>query len=158
MEPNFVAARWVLGRAYALQGALPQALEEFQRGLAVEPQNTLLQAALARAYSLSGAKNDAQSLLDDLIAARRTRYVSAMDLASVHAAMGQFDNAFDSLNRAVDEHANLLVFLAVDPTTTACATTRASARCCAPWRSSDQWVGRLVLVRAVFRLHCDTSS
>lgn len=114
-EPDFVHARWVRGRAYALKGQLPQALDEFRRGLARESGNMLLRAALARAHAVSGAGNEARSLLRELEAARRTRYVSALNLASVYAALGQLDDAFAALDQAVGEHANLLIYLAVDP-------------------------------------------
>jgi serine/threonine-protein kinase len=115
MEPNYVTAHWVLGRAYALKGQAQQAIEEFRRGLALEPGNTLLRAALARVYAQSGAVSEARSLLGELNEARQRRYVSALNLTPVYAALGQLDDAFASLTQAVDERANLLIYLAVDP-------------------------------------------
>ena len=115
IEPDSVTARWVLGRAYALKGQAPEAINEFRRGLAIEPENTLLIAALARTYASSGALNDARSLLRGLIETQQRRYVSALNLAPVYAALGQPDQAFASLRQAVDERANLLIYLAVDP-------------------------------------------
>ena len=66
MEPNFVTDRWVLGRAHDLKGQFPQAIEEFERGRALAPESTLLHAALARTYALSGRKHDAEAILKNL--------------------------------------------------------------------------------------------
>lgn len=115
MEPNFVTARWVLGRAYEFNGQFSPAIEEFERGRALAPESTLLVAALARAYALSGRKPDAEALLKNLNAVARVRYVSALDRASVHAALGQLDEAFAWLERAVHDRANLLTYLKVEP-------------------------------------------
>jgi hypothetical protein len=54
-------------------------------------------------------------MLGELDRTNTRRYVSALDLASVHAALNQHDKAFSLLERAVRERANRLVFLNVDP-------------------------------------------
>ena len=115
MEPGFVTAHWVLGRAYELKGQFPQAIGEFQRGLTTEPASTLLRAALARTYALSGSRQQAEALLRELSDGARQRYISPLQLAPVHAALGQVDQAFALLNQAVAERANLLIYLKVDP-------------------------------------------
>lgn len=71
-------------------------------------------SADARAYALAGARARAETLLRNLGVTGR-RYVSALDLALVHAALGQTDEAFASLDRAVRERANLLIYTKVDP-------------------------------------------
>jgi TolB-like protein/Tfp pilus assembly protein PilF len=115
MEPGFVTARWVLGRAFEHQGRFKEAIGEFHRALAVEPESTLLAAALARVYAVSGARAQAESMLAGLLADTRQRYVSALDLALVHAALGRTDDAFAWLERAVRERPNLLIYAKVDP-------------------------------------------
>jgi serine/threonine-protein kinase len=50
-----------------------------------------------------------------LSAAADRRYVSPLDLALVHAALDQTDQAFTSLDQAVRQRANLLVYAKVDP-------------------------------------------
>jgi len=115
MEPHFVTAHWVLGRGYEFKKQFPLAIEEFRRGLTVEPGSTLLRATLARTYALSGARAQAESLLRGLRAGASQRYVSPLDLALVYAALGQTDQAFASLDQAVRQRANLLIYLKVDP-------------------------------------------
>ena len=115
MEEEFVVARWVLGRGEELKGRYQVSAAEFERALQREPDNTLLRAALARTYTVSGARAKATEHLQTLKEAAHRRYVSPLDLVAVHAALGQTDEAFASLERAVRDRANLLKFLKVDP-------------------------------------------
>ena len=108
-------ARWVLGRGEELKGRYQVSAAEFERALQREPDNTLLRAALARTYAVSGARAKATEHLQTLEEATHRRYVSPLDLVAVHAALGQTDEAFASLERAVRDRANLLKFLKVDP-------------------------------------------
>jgi serine/threonine-protein kinase len=115
MDENFVTARWILGRAEQLSGRYDDAIAEFERGLKLEPENIVLRAALARAHAAAGATAKARELLGELDRATRSRYVAALDVASVHAALNQHDQAFSLLERAVQERDNRIVFLSVDP-------------------------------------------
>jgi serine/threonine-protein kinase len=115
MDENFVTARWILGRAEQLLGHYDAAVAEFERGLKLEPDNTVLQAALARAYAASGSTAKAVQLMAELERTNTRRYVSPLDLASVHAALNRPDKAFALLERAIRERANRIVFLNVDP-------------------------------------------
>jgi serine/threonine-protein kinase len=115
MDENFVTARWILGRAEQLLGRYDAAVTEFERGLKLEPDNTVLRAALARAHAAAGATARARQMLAELEQTNTRRYVSALDLASVHAVLNQPDQAFALLERAVRERANRIGFLNVDP-------------------------------------------
>jgi serine/threonine-protein kinase len=115
MDENFVTARWILGRAEQLLGRYDAAVAEFEHGLKLEPDNTVLRAALVRAHAAAGATARARQMLAELERTSTRRYVSALDLASVHAALNEHDQAFSLLERAVRERANRIVFLNVDP-------------------------------------------
>jgi eukaryotic-like serine/threonine-protein kinase len=115
MDENFVTARWILGRAEQLLGRYDAAVAEFEHGLKLEPDNTVLRAALARAHAAAGATARARQMMAGLERTNTRRYVSPLDLASVHAALNQPDQAFTLLARAVRERANRIVFLNVDP-------------------------------------------
>ena len=115
MDENFVAARWILGRVEQLSGRHDRAIAQFEHGLQLEPENTVLGAALARAHAAAGATGKAGQMLGELYRTNTRRYVSPLDLASVHAALNRRDQAFSLLERAVEERANRIVFLNVDP-------------------------------------------
>jgi hypothetical protein len=51
-----------------------------------------------------GRREDAHRILDQLIDKSRQQYVAADSIATVYAALGQKDDAFRWLERAIDEH------------------------------------------------------
>ena len=54
-------------------------------------------------------------MLDDLVAARTHRVVSAWGIAALHASLGDVDDAYRWLEVAIAEGATGLVFLRVHP-------------------------------------------
>jgi TolB-like protein/Tfp pilus assembly protein PilF len=115
MDENFVTARWILGRAEQLAGRYDTAVAELEHGLRLEPDNTVLRAALARAHAAAGATARARQMMGELERTTTRRYVSPLDLASVHGALNQLDQAFSLLDRAIQERTNRIGFLNVDP-------------------------------------------
>lgn len=112
MEAEFDHARSILGRAYLRLGKTERAIEEFGR----RRSTTIGSAAdLPAAFASSGRKAEAMDELHRLIAAEKTQYVSAYDIATVWAAMGNKNEAFSSLETAIDQRAQPINFLAVDP-------------------------------------------
>ena len=59
--------------------------------------------------------DEARRMLQELIAARATRVVSAWGIATLQARLGDVDEAFRWLDAAVEEGATGLVFLRVHP-------------------------------------------
>jgi hypothetical protein len=70
---------------------------------------------IARALALSGDRAGAERLLADIEARARERYVSPYSLALVHASLGQADDAFRQLDRALEERSSWMAFAAVNP-------------------------------------------
>ena len=62
-----------------------------------------------------GRTDVARRMLEELIAARAHRVVSAWGIAALHASLGDVDEAFRWLETAVEEGATGLVFLRVHP-------------------------------------------
>ncbi|MGH7451995.1 MAG: TPR end-of-group domain-containing protein, partial [bacterium] len=71
--------------------------------------------ALGHAYALAGKRDEAQKILDELLALAQQEYVSAYDIALVYTGMSEKDQAFVWLEKAHDEHNGWLVFLNVEP-------------------------------------------
>ena len=113
MEPNFVAARSVLGNALLQKGRRDEALGEYQKALELikgaEIAEVSVKALMARAYALCGKRSDAVRLLQELTTA------SPYSIAGVYAALGDHDSAFESLNNAYDQRDIQLVSLKTDP-------------------------------------------
>jgi tetratricopeptide (TPR) repeat protein len=72
-------------------------------------------ADLPVAYALSGQVKEATQELEELLRGARTRYVSAYDVASVYAALEKTQLALEWLERAIDQRAAPIIFVALDP-------------------------------------------
>lgn len=112
MEPNFVAARSVMGNVLVQKGLYEAAIGEFQKALelikgAAIPELSL-KALMAHAYARWGKRADALKLI-----AHDTAPPYLM--AGVYAALDDCDTAFQWLNRAYEQREVQLVSLKVDP-------------------------------------------
>jgi len=112
VEPGLDHARSFLGRSYLRKGDPAAAIEEFHKRKSLSVGSY---ADLGMALAQAGRRDEAVAELNRLIALRQERYVSAYDIAAVHASLGDADHAFEWLNRGVEERAQLRGLLAVDP-------------------------------------------
>jgi TolB-like protein/DNA-binding winged helix-turn-helix (wHTH) protein/Tfp pilus assembly protein PilF len=112
VEPRLDHARSFLGRAYLRKGDPTAAIAEFTQRKSLSVGSY---ADLAMALALAGRREEAVAELDRLIALRQERYVSAYDIAAVQASLGDADRAFEWLDRALDERAQMRGLLGVDP-------------------------------------------
>jgi TolB-like protein/Tfp pilus assembly protein PilF len=113
MEPNFVAARSVLGNALLQKGLHNEALGEYQKALELikgaEIAEISVKALIARADALCGKRSAALKLLQEITTA------SPYLVAGIYAALGDHDSAFERLNKACEQHDIQLVSLKTDP-------------------------------------------
>jgi DNA-binding winged helix-turn-helix (wHTH) protein/tetratricopeptide (TPR) repeat protein len=109
--PDMDHARSFLGRAYLRTGDTAAAIREFKlrKSLSVGSY-----ADLGMALALAGRREEAVAELNRVLALRSERYVSAYDIASIQASLGDADQAFEWLDRAVAEHAGMLRLLGGD--------------------------------------------
>lgn len=112
VEPALDHARSFLGRAYLRKGDPAAAIEEFKQRKSLSVGSY---ADIGMALALAGRRNEAIAELNRLIALRQERYVSAYDIAAVQASLGDADHAFEWLDRAFQERAQLRGVLGVDP-------------------------------------------
>ena len=83
----------------------------------VDPQdpNRVFVAALGHAYSLSGERDKANKILDELREMSKQRYVSPYLIAIVYVGLGDKDQAFAWLDKAFQDRSSLLLWLKVEP-------------------------------------------
>jgi hypothetical protein len=74
-----------------------------------------MQAALGRTFALSGKRDEALRILQELQRMAEKRYVSPFELASLHFALGQTDEGFEWLAKAFQDRCFELISLRVDP-------------------------------------------
>jgi DNA-binding winged helix-turn-helix (wHTH) protein/tetratricopeptide (TPR) repeat protein len=114
LDPDYAAAHWALALAHAQQGRYDEAIAEHQRALELFGGGLLMKALLARTYALAGRRAEAEGVLRELERAP-AQEVSPYHLALVHAALGDHERAFASLEEAARRRDHWLVWLQVDP-------------------------------------------
>ena len=77
----------------------------------LQVDSTVNLAGLASAWAASGKQAEATEILATLHKMSQTQYVSPMDVALVHTALGQKDLAFQWLDKAYDDQSEMLLFL-----------------------------------------------
>jgi eukaryotic-like serine/threonine-protein kinase len=115
LDPTFFAVRRYLGQAYAQTGKYEQAVAEFQKAVAAAGGSPLMRAELAHTLAIAGKKDEAQRILAELKQLATERYISPYHIALVYSGLGNKDETFTSLERALQDRADYLVFLNVDP-------------------------------------------
>ncbi|HEY2401742.1 MAG TPA: winged helix-turn-helix domain-containing protein [Steroidobacteraceae bacterium] len=106
-------AHALLGRVYLHTGRYDLALAEFAQIHGPTPGSF---GDIGQALALSGRRAEALAELDRVLKLSTQRYVSAGDIASIYASLGDTDNALMWLDRALQQRASLLGFLAQNPT------------------------------------------
>jgi TolB-like protein/Flp pilus assembly protein TadD len=109
LEPGFAPAHWALGLAYEQKGMYAEAIAEHLQAVELGGGNVMMKSNLGRAYALAGRKKEARAVLAEL------SDVSAYRAATIHAALGDVDATFASLERALEERDHWMVWLRVDP-------------------------------------------
>ena len=98
--PNQFLAYLYLGRAYEATGRMPDAIAAFKKSADLSMQSATVLAALGHAYGRARMTAEANAVLQTLMKRSQTEYVSAYDIAVVHAGLGNTDEAFAWLEKA----------------------------------------------------------
>jgi serine/threonine protein kinase/tetratricopeptide (TPR) repeat protein len=115
LDPNYWLDHCFLGRALEQKGRLPEAIAEFQRGLALDPDQAENWAGLGHAYALSGNRAEAQKAIDQLKELSARSYIAPYNMAVIYAGLGEKDRAFSWLERAYADRSYLLaLYLTTD--------------------------------------------
>ena len=109
-------------------GNYPAAEAHLRRAEASAPQRPELLAASAQLHAAEGRSEEAKELLAQLQAGASDRYISPYLIAAVQGSLGQRNAAFESLDRAVKERAELVAYLRIDLRVDSLRTDRRFAR------------------------------
>jgi tetratricopeptide (TPR) repeat protein len=115
LERDSPPALYLLGWIHTFRGQHDDAIDAVERALDAGGRISPYLAGLGCALAAAGRADDARAVLAEMETARGRQYVSPRDLALVHACLGEDDEAIHYLERAYEEHAPWMSFLAVDP-------------------------------------------
>ncbi|MCA1600228.1 MAG: protein kinase [Acidobacteria bacterium] len=113
-ETNEAYQLYLKGRFYwnkRSKEGFQKALEYFQQAIDRDPNYALA----CSAYALTGKRQEAQKILNELLDRAKQKYVSSGMIARIHLALGDIDEAFVWLNKAEKDHELNAVRIKVDP-------------------------------------------
>jgi serine/threonine-protein kinase len=115
LDNNFPPAHIGLGLAYEQQGDTQDAVLSFMRAKLLMPAGQDQASLLKRAYSNQGREAFWREYLSQLTRESKEHYVSQTAIAAVQVRLGEQNEAFATLAKAVEEKDGGLVELKVDP-------------------------------------------
>jgi len=115
LEPNFPFAHWCLGRAFEQLRRYPEALQAFQRAHALTNGHPMMISAIGYSQAASGNRAAALEAMRQLEELSTRGYVSPLNIAVIHIALGDNDRAFEWLEKSFEERAMWLLWLNVEP-------------------------------------------
>jgi tetratricopeptide (TPR) repeat protein len=115
IDKDFAQARSTLGLAYEQQGATQDAVLEFLRAKIAMREDSGKTSALKKAYAERGREAFWREYLSQLTGEAKERYVPQTAIAAAHVRLGEHNEAFDALEKAVAQKDGGLVELKVEP-------------------------------------------
>jgi len=115
MDKNFAQAYPWLGLIQEQKGRYPEAIAAFQKAINLFPGgSSIAEAELAHTYAVSGNREAAQKIIDELQELAKSKYISSFQIAAIYAGLGEKDQAFAALQKAFEERSDGLVNLNAD--------------------------------------------
>jgi Tfp pilus assembly protein PilF len=106
---------WALGVSLMELGDYDQAEWVLRDAETLATANFHAFATLGRLAVKQGKRDEAEARLRQLERIARDRYVSPVDFARLHIGLGNYDAAFEWMERAYEERRGWLAYLKVDP-------------------------------------------
>ncbi len=116
MDPNYVAAHWFLAYPYIQKAMYKETIEEINKAIVLSGERyPPLVAWLGIAYAYAGKINEAEKVIEELLALSKHRYVAPCYIAFVYIGLGMNDQAFEWLEKAYEVRDDWLPVLKVMP-------------------------------------------
>lgn len=115
IAPNHFFAFWVLGLAFAREGAYSESVVAFQRALTLNQFEPHIRAELARVFAAMGETEEAFEILSGFEQLSADGYISPMNIAKIYVGLGDNEKVIEQLENACQEKAVRLAWLLVDP-------------------------------------------
>ena len=114
IDPNFPRTHFRLGEVYEQRGEYAMAIHELEQAVRLSGGDPYYEGSLGHAYGVSGNAAKAKDVLQNL-QARAGQYVPPYAIGLIYTGLGEKDQAFHWLQKAVEERSTSMVFLRMDP-------------------------------------------
>ncbi len=115
-NPNFYLSPCYLGMLDGMVGReYGQAIDSLQEAAGLSGHNSSVLALLGSVYARAGRTSDAENVLSVLLDRWSRMYIAATDMAPLYFALGRHNEAFKSLEQAMEEKCIFLSWLASWP-------------------------------------------
>ena len=115
LDPHFLEPIYNLGQAYERKGEYDRAIEECQKALVVFGRDPAILSVLSYAYGVSGRRNEAIKIANELETMWRGHYYSPTNLALAWTGLGDKDKALVWLTKAYESRDPQLVWVKLEP-------------------------------------------
>ena len=115
MDPTAEETHRLLALVYLQQGRYDDAAAAFREAIANSGNPVLAISGLGLVAARRGRIDEARKTLEDLQNRGRSQYVSPVAMVGLHVALGDFDSAFEELERAHAEKRGWLAYLRIEP-------------------------------------------
>jgi predicted Zn-dependent protease len=120
MDPGFRVTKAMLMYAYAERGMFREAIADGEKTLRDlrerhAPEDVWIKAVLAHVYALAGDRGQALRLLENLLPSYRQGHLLPETIAIVYVGLGERDEAFAWLDKAVEDRTPFALFLKPSP-------------------------------------------
>lgn len=113
MDPAFALAHLWLGRPYEAKGMYQEAIGQYKQFATVTGRSMAALALLGEVYGRAGEPAQARRLLEEIRSSSQRTYVPAFYFALVYVGLGDRDEAFRWLDKALAERSDFMVYLNV---------------------------------------------
>jgi tetratricopeptide (TPR) repeat protein len=115
IEPNFGLANHFLGLVYLARGDRASAIAQLRKSNELLGEVPFSLGDLGYALALTGARKEAEQILDDLMRRRTEGYYPAFAISEIQLGLGRVDAALEWLEKAADERHLGYYLPSVDP-------------------------------------------
>lgn len=113
-EPASGALHSLIGLNHVLAGRNTEGLRELQAGVDLEA-SPMLAMLLSVGHATAGNPAEALRILNGVKETAKTSYVCAFEIGSVHAALGERDEAFRWIHKGLGDRCDCMVWLKTEP-------------------------------------------
>ncbi|MFN7937354.1 MAG: protein kinase [Bryobacteraceae bacterium] len=103
LNPHFWMALWLKGMALSALGDAEGAIPVLQLARSIGPRMSWVAGTLAGVYAHSGRRGEAEALIEEWHQVRAAGYAQRFTLGTIHANLGQTDEAIECFEAALAE-------------------------------------------------------